>query len=178
MTPRWHALVLVGASAFVGAACGSAAQSDTAQSDTAQSDTAQADDEAMPATGITKLVHLPHGDTVTVPVDYSFKQHAGTDSLVGTLYDGKDRAVLELDACGLAGERIDEHDGTLDHSVNSSFYYGRHPESWPGLLVTYPERGPCNFIFDASIKDEDALSLARTYTARDNPNDMCQFDEH
>jgi hypothetical protein len=144
-----------------------------AQSETEQSETAN---EATPVDGVTKLLRLPHGDTLTVPIGYSFKPRQGTDSLVGTLSDANGRPVLDLDACGLAGERIDEHDGTLDHGVNSPFYYGRHPESWPGLLVTYTERGPCNFIFDASIKDEDALSLAHTYTARDTPHDnMCHF---
>lgn len=170
----WHVIVLASASAFGGPACGSAAQSELGQSEAEPSAT----NPATPVAGITKLVHLPHGDTVTVPIDYSFKRKPGNDSLLGTLYDAAGRPVLELDACGQAGERIDEREGTLDHAVNSDFFYGRHPESWPGLLVTYPERGPCNFIFDANIKDEHALSLARSYTARDNPHDdMCHFEK-
>ncbi|HEX2879341.1 MAG TPA: hypothetical protein VHO25_07370 [Polyangiaceae bacterium] len=167
MTTRWQAIVLASASAFTGAACGSNAQSETELSD----------GQAMPVAGVTKPLHLPHGDTVTVPVDYSFKRKPGTDSLIGTLYDDQGRPVFELDACGLAGERIDEHEGTLDHAVNSPFYYGRHPESWPGLLVTYTERGPCNFTFDEHIDDEQALKLAHTYTARDNLHDLCNFDK-
>lgn len=133
---------------------------------------------AQPVDGVSKLVVLPHGDTVTVPLAYSFKQQQGTDSLVGTLVDDTGNKVLEYDACGLAGTRINDETGERDQAVNAEFFYGRHQESWPGLLVTYPNRGPCNFIFDANIPDEQALNLARTYTAVDKRHDsICYFSE-
>jgi hypothetical protein len=150
-------------------ACGGMADDDSEQA---------LPEAAQPVAGVSKLVVLPHGDTVTVPVAYSFKQQPGIDSLIGTLLDGTGSVVFEYDACGQAGERINREIGTRDQAVNAEFFHGRHRESWPGLLVTYPDRGPCNFIFEAHISDEQALTLARTYTALDEPQDsLCYFSE-
>lgn len=165
----WRALALVSTLLL---ACGGMADDDPK---TAEESLLKA---AQPVDGVSKLVVLPHGDTVTVPIAYSFKQQQGIDSLVGTLVDGPGNTVFEYDACGQAGERINREKGAPDRAVNAEFFHGRHPDSWPGLLVTYPNRGPCNFIFDANISDEQALKLARTYTAADEQHDdICYFSE-
>jgi hypothetical protein len=164
--------VLAAASAFGGAACGSIADDDAKTTEEALLE------PAGPVAGVTTLVVLPHGDTLTVPFGYSFKRQQGVDSLVGTLVDGTGKRVFEYDACGQAGERIEEPQGQVDTAVNTTFCYGRHPESWPGLLVTYEDRGPSNFIFDPHIPDDQALKLARTLTATQNPSEeICHFED-
>ncbi len=153
-------------------ACGGLADDDAA---TAEETLLKA---AQPVAGVSKLVVLPHGDTVTVPIAYSFKQTQGTDSLVGTLLDSTGNKIFEYDACGQAGTRINGEEGSLDSAVNTTFHYGRHRASRSGLLVTYPDRGPCNFIFDANIPDDQALKLARTFTAVDKEHDdICYFSQ-
>ena len=134
---------------------------------------------AEPVAGLTELLALPHGDTLTVPVGFQFLQFQGIDSLGGRLQDGAGRAIFDYDACGNAGERISAANGTLDYSVNAEFFYSRHSKSWPSLLVTFPTRGPSNLFFDEAISDEEALDLAHTLTAilsqAENTSKLCRF---
>ncbi len=168
-----HRLVVFGILLAV-SGCGSAA--------TDRSGSEVSGGEAEPVDGVSTLVAMPHGDTLTVPAGYEFVQEQGVDSLVGRLIDDAGQTVFEYDACGLAGLRVSEDTGARGRAVNADFYYAHFPESWPGLVVTFTERGPTNLIFDESVRDEDALSLAETYNAVDRttrPADAgsCYFDE-
>jgi hypothetical protein len=125
-----------------------------------------------------KTLTLPHGDTLTVPESYEFKQRVAYDSLNGTLQDGDGRTIFSYDACGIAtGLDIAAMTGeTQSRSVNADFVYGHFPESWPGLWVAFPGRGPSVFVFDGSVGDDEALALIKTLTAQPRASSTsCQF---
>lgn len=129
-----------------------------------------------------KTLTLPHGDALTVPESYEFRQQIAFDSLHGTLQDGDGKKIFTYDACGigsfdlLAGFDIQER-GEAGRSVNADFYYGHFPENWPGLLVMFPSRGRSAFVFGEHITDAAALSLVETLSAKDPSDDPCYVEE-
>jgi len=128
--------------------------------------------------GEDKTLTLPHGDTLTVPESYEFKQRLAYDSLNGTLQDDDGRTIFGYDACGIATALdIAAMTGvTRGRSVNADFVYGHFPESWPGLWVAFPGRGPSVFVFDESVDDDEALALIETLTAQPRASSTsCQF---
>ncbi len=121
--------------------------------------------DAEPIEGESKLVTMPNGDTLTVPVGYELNAEQGLDSLVGQLNDDDGEAILRYDMCGLAGVQVQEGTGMRGRAVNVDFHYTRFPEDAGALVVTIKERGPANLVFGESVAEDAALKLARTYTA-------------
>lgn len=127
-----------------------------------------------------KTLTLPHGDTLTVPESYELEQRIAFDSLSAALHDGDGRTIFSYDACGIATalDIANMRGKTSGRSVNADFVYGHFPESWPGLWVAFPARGPSVFVFDESVADDEALALVETFTARpSDSNATCQFTD-
>ncbi len=115
-------------------------------------------------------IELPNGDSLRVPVGYTHEPLQGIDTYAGEIYSENKDVYLMYDIGWLAGYYVDENSPgkIIDFSVNEVFWYEKVSKQYlddPAccVFITFPNRGPANFVTLNNDKFPEVLNIIKTY---------------
>lgn len=115
-------------------------------------------------------ITLPNGDFLTIPACWEYNRLQGTDSDFGEIRYDEDSLLIYYDIGQMASTYVDadSFNKRVATSVNETFWYEVVDRQYIAdedccVFITFPDRGPANFV---TLNDENfpkVLSVIRTY---------------
>jgi hypothetical protein len=117
-------------------------------------------------------ITLPNGDFLTIPACWKHEILQGIDSYVGQITYEKENIFIMYDMGSMAGSYVDSASNNIiiENSVNEVFWYEVVDREYLNdenccVFITFPERGPANFITPNDENFNEVLEILKTYTS-------------
>lgn len=115
-------------------------------------------------------ITLPNGDFLTIPACWEHEIQQGIDSYVGQITNEKENIFIMYDIGGMAGNYVDSasNNKTIMNSVNEVFWVEALNREYLDdknccVYITFPKRGPANFITPNDENLDEVLEIMKTY---------------
>lgn len=115
-------------------------------------------------------ITLPNGDFLTIPACWEHEIQQGIDSYVGRITFEKENIFIMYDIGGMAGSYVDSasNNKTVMNSVNEVFWVEALDREYLNdknccVYITFPKRGPANFITPNDENLDEVLEIMKTY---------------